>query len=133
MNQQELLNQLQTNFRIKITLLIQGLKMQGFAPHIICAWRSEADQLTAYKNKRSKVKFGFHNLGTEKRPRALAVDITNREPLTNEEHERWNAACKRLAENLDLTWGGNWPRFRDEAHFETRAFTLREARRHFGP
>lgn len=63
-------------FRKRLLETIHDLETQGFRPRIQEAWRSPADQLTAFKNGNSKLKFGYHNAtGPTGEKQSLAVDL----------------------------------------------------------
>jgi hypothetical protein len=63
-------------FAQRVDGVIKDLEAQGFRPRIQDAHRSIADQLKAFNNGFSKVKFGFHNVtGANGKPEALAVDL----------------------------------------------------------
>ena len=63
-------------FAARLRRIITQLEGVGIRPRIQDAWRSPEDQLTAYLNGNSKVKFGFHNVtGSDGRREALAVDL----------------------------------------------------------
>ena len=62
--------------RAKSGAIIRDLQGHGYRPRIQEAWRSPADQLTAYNAGRSKVRWGFHNATRpDGKPDALAADI----------------------------------------------------------
>ena len=77
-NNDRKLGELYPTFRDKIAAVVEALETQGFRPRIHEAWRSEADQLKAFKAMFSLTKFGFHNVtaadGTKE---ALAVDMVD--------------------------------------------------------
>jgi hypothetical protein len=59
-----------------VAAVITDMESQGFRPRIQDAHRSIADQLKAFKNGFSKVRFGFHNVtSTSGVPESLAVDL----------------------------------------------------------
>jgi hypothetical protein len=63
-------------FRSRVEAALKEMESQGFRPRISEAGRSPEDQLTAYKNGNSKLKFGFHNVtGKDAKPESLAVDV----------------------------------------------------------
>jgi len=63
-------------FAARLQGVIKRLEGAGIRPRIQDAWRSPQDQLTAFLNGNSKVKFGFHNVpGAGGRKEALAVDL----------------------------------------------------------
>jgi hypothetical protein len=63
-------------FAQRVGAIIQSMEQQGFRPRIQDAHRTIADQLKAFENGTSMVKFGFHNItSTQGMPEALAVDL----------------------------------------------------------
>jgi len=63
-------------FAKRVEAVIKDLEDQGFRPRIQDAHRSIEDQLKAFKNGNSKVKFGFHNVtGANGKAESLAVDL----------------------------------------------------------
>jgi hypothetical protein len=63
-------------FAEMLKAVIEDIEGQGFRPRIQEAHRTIADQLIAFKNHKSRVKFGFHNVtGAGGKPEALAVDL----------------------------------------------------------
>jgi hypothetical protein len=63
-------------FAQRVDAVIKDLETQGLRPRIQDAHRSIADQLKAFDQGFSKVKFGFHNVtGANDKPEALAVDL----------------------------------------------------------
>jgi hypothetical protein len=63
-------------FAKRVKAVIQDLEAQGFRPRIQDAHRTIANQLIAFQNGFSKVKFGFHNVtSTNGKPESLAVDL----------------------------------------------------------
>ena len=63
-------------------------------------------------------------------PAALAADIVDRRYLWNipQNHQFWRHLGSS-ARAHGLTWGGDWKRFPDGAHVETKALTLAQARK----
>ena len=73
--------------RRKIAAVLADLTGHNYRPRIQCAWRSPADQLAAYRNGYSKLRWGFHNATAGGEPDALAADILDDDrPL---EETRW--------------------------------------------
>jgi len=70
------LSQLYPAFRARIEAVLKEMETSGYRPRVQVAWRSPAEQLEAYRNGRSKVPFGFHNvtspIGVKE---SLAADI----------------------------------------------------------
>src|SRR6185295_3239836 len=63
-------------FAQRVQAVIHDLEAENFRPRIQEAHRSIEDQLLAFKNGNSQVKFGFHNVtGSDGKPEALAVDL----------------------------------------------------------
>jgi hypothetical protein len=63
-------------FAQRVQAVIRDLEAERFRPRIQDAHRSIEDQLLAFKNGTSQVKFGFHNVtGSNGKPEALAVDL----------------------------------------------------------
>lgn len=72
----ERLLELYPTFRKSIRRVLVELELQGLRPRIQDAWRSPEDQLKAFQNGHSKLKFGFHNVtGQNGGKEALAVDM----------------------------------------------------------
>ncbi len=72
----EKLAQLYPTFAKRIAKVITVLEADGIRPRIQDAYRSPADQLIAFNQGNSKLKFGFHNVtGDGGRPESLAVDL----------------------------------------------------------
>lgn len=70
------LGELYPAFRARIAALIVDLEGRGFRPRIQEAWRSPADQLSAFESGHSKLKYGFHNVtGAGGTMESLAVDL----------------------------------------------------------
>ena len=63
-------------FRKKVAAILSDLEGHGLRPRIQDAWRSPADQLKAYQNGNSKLRYGFHNVtNASGAPESLACDI----------------------------------------------------------
>src|SRR5688572_5039765 len=70
------LKELFPTFRARVKRVVDQLETGGLRPRIQDAWRSPADQLIAFNNGNSKLKFGFHNVtASNGSPEALAVDM----------------------------------------------------------
>ncbi|MGH8507536.1 MAG: hypothetical protein ACREVH_02285 [Gammaproteobacteria bacterium] len=68
--------ELYPTFRARLQKVIVALESKGIRPRIQDAWRSPADQEKAFRNKNSKLLFGFHNVTAgDGTPEALAVDM----------------------------------------------------------
>lgn len=133
-----------------VSLVIWEAQALGFYPRIQCAWRSVADQMTAFQAGMSHVQFGFHNItGVGGLPEALAVDVLDDDhPLSpsrayvvalariGRKHGLqtgidWDLPMNvRVALNAAIDHGESWPGkigF-DPTHLETTAVTLDQAR-----
>lgn len=65
-------------FRPKVGAILADLEGHGWRPRIQEAWRSAADQATAYRSGRSKLRWGFHcATANDGRAEALAADIVD--------------------------------------------------------
>ena len=63
-------------FAGNLKAVISDMEKQGFRPRIQDAHRTIEDQLKAFKNGFSQVKFGFHNVTSAGgKPESLAVDL----------------------------------------------------------
>jgi hypothetical protein len=75
-------------FANRVGAVIEDMEAQGFRPRIQDAHRTIADQLIAFNNGNSKVKFGFHNVtGSGGKPEALAVDLLDDDKPLNPTRE----------------------------------------------
>lgn len=110
-------------FRPKVVRVLAKLKEEGFQPTIFFGWRSVAVQLELYRNRRTKVKFSFHNAQTrDGMPNAYAADIIDQRWAWSPEAETrgfW-AALGRVAKAEGLVWGGDWTDPWDPAHIQSR-------------
>jgi hypothetical protein len=108
------LAELYPSFRDKISAVVIELDSHGFRPRIHEAWRSEEDQLKAFKAKFSQLKYGFHNVtaadGTKE---ALAVDMVDENIVNNIEADysntefllRLTAAAQKQGLDSGIRWG----------------------------
>ncbi|MEB0136454.1 hypothetical protein QN362_14025 [Actimicrobium sp. CCC2.4] len=72
----ERLQQLHPGFRLRVHTMLTALEAAGWHPRCQDAWRSPEQQLRAWRNGYSKLKFGFHNVtDADGNPAALAVDV----------------------------------------------------------
>ena len=96
-------------FRARVTALIADLEGEHIRPRIQQAWRSPADQLTAFNSGHSKLRFGFHNVtGAAGTPEALAVDLLDDDnPLHPPRRYllRLAAAAERHGLITGIRWG----------------------------
>lgn len=96
---------------------------------IICGLRNEADQLEAFNKGNSKLKYPYSRHNRSKIDDDLwdykvsdAVDVAPY-PINWNKPERFKDLAKvilRIAkeEGVELTWGGNWVKFKDYPHFQ---------------
>src|SRR5690349_3402199 len=72
-------------FAKRVAGVIKDMEKLGFRPRIQDAHRTIKDQLKAFNNGFSDVKFGFHNVtGKNGKPESLAVDLIDDDhPLTS--------------------------------------------------
>jgi peptidoglycan hydrolase-like protein with peptidoglycan-binding domain len=121
--QEKKLLSMNADFRPKVVKVLATLKEQGFQPKIFFGWRSVAVQLELYQNKKSKVKFSFHNAQTKDgTPNAYAADIIDKRWGWGPEAETrgfWTALGK-IAKDEGLVWGGDWTDPWDPAHIQSR-------------
>ena len=89
--------------RGKVVRVMKSLKNDGFKPKIVFTWRSVAVQHELVEQRRSTVRFGFHNAQKKNgTPNTYAVDVIDRRYAWNDEAESsgfWSApgkADKRL-------------------------------------
>jgi len=100
--------QLWPSFHHKIEAVIATLESQGLRPRIQDAWRSEEDQLIAFKTGHSKLKYGFHNVtGTNGKRESLAVDMLDDNNPLNVGTE-YLLRLAAAAESQGLTTGIRW-------------------------
>jgi peptidoglycan L-alanyl-D-glutamate endopeptidase CwlK len=94
---------------------------------VICGWRGEADQHTAFVDGKSKLdwpKSKHNNTLPDGTPISLAVDVV---PLPVDwadinafyELARVVKAIARL-KGINITWGGSWTSFHDFPHYELK-------------
>lgn len=75
-------------FASRVAAVISDMEAQGFRPRIQAAHRSIADQLKAFKDGFSQVKFGFHNVTNGSgAPESLAVDLLDDDRPLNPSRE----------------------------------------------
>jgi hypothetical protein len=103
------LTELHPTFAERIRSIIAALEAQGFRPRIQDGWRSPADQLKAFNNGNSKLKFGFHNCtGPGGAPESLAVDLLDDDsPLASRREYllRLAAAAGTVRCQTGVAWG----------------------------
>jgi hypothetical protein len=118
---------LHPKFRDKITVLLTLLERDGlntgvaateWQPTIGNGYRSVSDQAQKYREGKSKVTLGFHNVvvGTSDNPRraSLAADIIDRRYSWNQVNGSYDIpaeffkAVGKYAKQLGLEWGGDF-------------------------
>lgn len=102
------LQELYPVFRVRVEALLKEMEAAGYRPRIQDAWRSADDQLKAFQQGHSKVKYGFHNVTSTNGTReALAADILDDNlPLGPKTHYMLHLAA--AAEHNGLTTGIRW-------------------------
>jgi peptidoglycan L-alanyl-D-glutamate endopeptidase CwlK len=115
------LQSMHPDLRPKVRNVLTALQQRGFQPKVFYGWRSVAVQLRLYSERKSKVKFSFHNAqkpdGT---PNAYAADIIDSRYGWSPQAQTsgfWKALGEE-AKKQGLYWGGDWSSFRDWAHVQ---------------
>ena len=144
------LQELHPALQRRMGAVIAEMESFGYRPRIQEAWRSASDQLAAYNEGRSKVKFGFHNTtASDGKKEALAADIwDDNRPFraktdfmlhllaAAEKNElttgiRWNLSDERIKLIDDAIANGDWKRpvwvGWDPLHVEVTGITVKEA------
>ncbi len=137
--------------RVRLAAVLTELESAGFRPRIQEAWRSPQDQLAAYNNGKSRVKFGFHNVtGANGQKEALAADVWDDDRPTNTKTDfmlrlaaaaeknglitgiRWDLSASRAKLIDDAIAAQNWKApvwvGWDPLHVEVTGITIEEAR-----
>lgn len=103
------LTELFPTFRARLEKVITELEAKGLRPRIQDGWRSPADQLKAFNNGNSKLKFGFHNVtAASGSPESLAVDmIDDDNPLASAKPYllQLAAAAEKAGLATEIRWG----------------------------
>jgi hypothetical protein len=103
------LTELHPTFAQRVRSIIAALEAQGFRPRIQDGWRSPADQLKAFNNGNSKLKFGFHNCtGPGGIRESLAVDLLDDDSPLDSRREyllRLAAAAATVRCQTGIAWG----------------------------
>lgn len=106
---EERLKELYPTFAARLRRVIKDLEADGVRPRIQDAWRSPEDQLKAFNNGNSKLKFGFHNVtGAGGKKESLAVDmLDDNAPLkpSTEYLMRLAAASRKHGLVSGILWG----------------------------
>lgn len=94
--------------RVRLAAVLSELESAGLRPRIQEAWRSPQDQLAAYNNGKSRVKFGFHNVtGPGGVKEALAADVWDDDRPTNTKTD-FMLRLAAAAEKQGLITGIRW-------------------------
>ena len=105
---QERLKELYPAFSRQIAKVITDLELVGLRPRIQDAWRSQQDQLRAFNEGHSKLKFGFHNItGQNGEKQSLAVDLLDDDAPVNM-GTAYILRVTATAEKYGLTTGVRW-------------------------
>ena len=105
------------DFAKKVQKIREELRSLGYKTRIVTAYRTPASQLEKFKQGKSKVKFGKHNMVRQQKkeivPAALAADII----WNNGKHGGYKLTPRnikyykllgKLAKKEGLKWGGNF-------------------------
>ena len=138
-------------FRSRISQVISDLENMGVRPRIQDAYRSPEDQLKAFNEGHSKLKYGFHNVtGKHGEKESLAVDMLDDDHPTNMSASyllklasvseknglatgiRWGLPQK-LRNGIDVAisqqnWNANVKIGWDPSHVEPTGITVAEAK-----
>jgi peptidoglycan L-alanyl-D-glutamate endopeptidase CwlK len=94
---------------------------------VICGYRGKEDQELAYQSGHSKLRWpqSKHNSSP-----SLAVDIVpypidweniaSFHMLSDEVKDAWDRIPESERDGFELSWGGDWKKFRDYPHYELR-------------
>lgn len=105
---QQRLSELFPTFRVRVAKAIKELESKKIRPRIQDGWRSPADQLKAFNNGNSKLKFGFHNVTSASgAPESLAVDMLDDDSPTAAS-KPYLLQLAAAAENAGLITGIRW-------------------------
>lgn len=102
------LQELHPAFRVRLEAVIKELERYGYRPRIEQGWRSPQEQLEAYRLKRSRVTYGFHNVTSpEGVKESLAADVWDDNDFA---HQKTHFMLHLLAaaETNGLTTGMRW-------------------------
>jgi len=102
------LKELYPAFAKQVEKVIQELEEKELRPRIQDAWRSPEDQLKAYTEGHSKLKYGFHNVtGKNGEKESLAVDLLDDDSPLNI-GTPYILQVTATAEKHGLTTGARW-------------------------
>lgn len=100
--------ELHSAFRSRLTKVIEELELMGLRPRIQDGYRSPQDQLIAFNNGNSKLKFGFHNItGPNGEKESLAVDMLDDDSPLNIS-SGYLLKLAHMSEKNGLTTGIRW-------------------------
>ena len=131
------LDELNPWFRHKIEHgVLPDLRGKGWEPVIAEAWRDPEIQLLKFRQKRSKVMWGFHcATAQDGKADALACDIVDhrwfwRMPLVKRLLFRKHlmSSCKAHGLTSGAQWVKSFPPYGDWAHVEAAGITIAEAK-----
>ncbi len=104
----KMLEECYPSFQVRLAAVVKELEDAGFRPRIQQAWRSEAEQLAAFRNGYSKVKYGFHNVtGPNGEKESLAADVWDDDRLAQTKTD-FMLRLAAAAEHNGLTTGIRW-------------------------
>jgi hypothetical protein len=107
-NNQMKLQELYPSLRTRMETVLKEMEKAGYRPRLQTAWRSEADQLEAYRRGTTKVKFGFHNItGANGEKESLAADVWDDDRLEQVKVD-FMLHLVAAAEAQGLTTGIRW-------------------------
>lgn len=107
-NNQMKLQELYPSLRTRMETVLKEMERAGYRPRLQTAWRSEADQLEAYRRGTTKVKFGFHNVtGANGEKESLAADVWDDDRLEQVKVD-FMLHLVAAAEAQGLTTGIRW-------------------------
>lgn len=106
-------------------LMTDVIKTVDFS--VICGYRGKEEQDLAYESGHSKLRWpqSKHNSSP-----SLAVDIVpypidweniaSFHMLSDEVKDAWDRIPESERDGFELSWGGDWKKFRDYPHYELR-------------
>jgi hypothetical protein len=121
--QEKKLESLNPAFRETVRDVLDVLTGKGFEPRIVFGWRSVKTQLELFEQKKTEVRFSFHNAQRpDGAPNAYAVDVIDKRWAWGPQAEKngfW-IALGAAAEARSLVWGGRWKSLPDFAHIQCK-------------
>lgn len=114
--------------------LIETAVAQGINAKVISGCRTYAEQDALYAQGRSKpgqivtkarAGHSWHNFGL-----AFDIGIFSADGKIYYGESEAYAQCGKIGEAIGLEWGGSWPNFKDEPHFQynPKGYTLAQMR-----